>query len=207
MAREPDQLRRGEPGHRLDADDIGERTMALPQFGRLAMGARRRYGGWPASAACRRGREHRAVHLAGEADRAGRGEGLGRGAPELAERRRTSPRPRLRDPAPTTKAADGRGDTRASPRRSAAPSASDQHRLEAGRAAIDAERDHRATVAEIGAPRQAPCDAAPGLRVARDSLIAPAAVRGRRKSPRRAACPQPRRRLRSARRARPLARM
>ena len=87
MARQPDQLRRDEPGHRLDADDVGERAMALPQFGRLAIGARVVVEDRRPQRLAVAADQHRAVHLAGEADRAGRGEGVGRGAPEFAERR------------------------------------------------------------------------------------------------------------------------
>ena len=150
VTREPDQLRRDEPGHRLDADDVGKRSMAFPQFGRLAVGA-------PVVVKDRRPQrlavaadEHCAVHLAGETDRFGAGEGLRRGASELAERADHRRDPGfgilLRPQRPRTIGAvraRRRGD-QPSPR-------FHQHGLEARRAAIDADRDHRQTVAEIDA--------------------------------------------------------
>ena len=150
MGAQPHQLGGGEAGHRLDAGDRGEAAASLAEFARLGEGAavvmEDRRPQRPIVGA----EQHRAVHLAGEADGADRGVGLGRGVPEVAERLEHRVHPDVgvlfRPQRMRIVGAIG------ARRRSDHPSPRfHQHGLEAGRPAIHAECDHGATVAEFAA--------------------------------------------------------
>ena len=75
---DPFELRPGETGHRLHADDLGQVGMVARQFVRLEKSASVVVQDRGADRLVRAVEEHRAVHLAGEADRLQRAERLAR---------------------------------------------------------------------------------------------------------------------------------
>ena len=147
MAAKPHQLRRGEARHRLHAGDGGEAGAPLAELARLGEGASVVVQDRRPQRAVVGAERHRAVHLSGKADRGDRAEHLRRFALEIADGGEHRFAPHLgvllgpqRMRMIRLIGAGGGGDDDA---------VVDQRGFEGGRAAIDAESDHCATVAEI----------------------------------------------------------